>query len=109
MSFDHIINILDLYGFKPQLFIGGFQRSGSLLGLISTILSIIMGLSISIYFFLKLFNTRNKNNIIMGGEYTYYYCKEDNCEMCKRADRSYCVCCGDNKYAYKGKCIDSPK
>ena len=43
----------------------------------------------------------------MGGEYTYYYCKEDNCEMCKRADRSYCVCCGDNKYAYKGKCIDS--
>ena len=57
MSFQTIINILDLYGFKPQLFIGGFQRSGSLLGLISTILSIIMGLSISIYFFLKLFNT----------------------------------------------------
>lgn len=57
MSFDHIINILDLYGFKPQLFIGGYERNGSLLGLISTIASIIMCISISIYFFLKLFST----------------------------------------------------
>ena len=57
MSFQTIINVLDLYGFKPQLFIGGFKRSGSLIGLISTILSIIMGFSISFYFFLKLFNT----------------------------------------------------
>ena len=43
----------------------------------------------------------------MGGEYTYYYCQENNCEMCKRADRSYCVCCGKGKYAYNGKCVNS--
>ena len=42
----------------------------------------------------------------MGGEYSYY-CQNDNCYMCKRSDKSFCVCCEDDKYAYNGKCVDS--
>lgn len=57
MSSQKIINTFDLYGFTPSLFIGGYHRNGSVLGIISTIISIIAEISISIFFFLKLFNT----------------------------------------------------
>ena len=57
MSSQKIINTFDLYGFTPSLFIGGYHRNGSVLGIISTIISTIAEISISIFFFLKLFNT----------------------------------------------------
>ena len=43
MNFVKIKNQFDLYGYSPYLFIGGFKRNGSFLGLLSTLLSIIVG------------------------------------------------------------------
>ena len=57
MSYQKIINTYDLYGFTPSLYIGGYHRNGSILGIISTIISTVAEISISIFFFLKLFNT----------------------------------------------------
>ena len=59
MTFQKIKNIFDMYGYTPYLFIGGYKRNGSLLGLLSTLLSIIIGVSISSYFILELFNKKN--------------------------------------------------
>ena len=59
MSFQKIKNIFDMYGYAPYLFIGGYKRNGSLLGLISTLLSIIFSFLISSYFIIELFNKKN--------------------------------------------------
>ena len=48
-----------MYGYTPYLFIGGYKRNGSLLGLLSTLLSIIIGSLISSYFISELFNKKN--------------------------------------------------
>ena len=52
-----LINYLDIYGFTPNLFIGGYKSYGSIFGVISSISSIILSFLITLYFFLKLFNT----------------------------------------------------
>ena len=56
MSNYSILNYLDIYGFTPYLLVGGNKSYGSIFGLFSTILSIILGFLIILYFFLKLFN-----------------------------------------------------
>jgi len=57
MSTQKIINYLDIYGYTPNLYIGGFKSYGSILGIMSSISSIILSFLITLYFFLKLFNT----------------------------------------------------
>ena len=59
MSYQKLINCLDLYGYSPYFFVGGDKRSGSLIGLISTITSIIVGIIISFYFIMQLFDTKD--------------------------------------------------
>jgi hypothetical protein len=58
MSFQKIINSFDIYGYSPYFFVGGYKRSGSLIGLLSTITSIILGILISLYYINKLFNSK---------------------------------------------------
>ena len=56
MSYYSILNYLDIYGFTPYLLVGGNKKYGSIFGLFSTILTIILGFLITLFFFLKLFN-----------------------------------------------------
>ena len=46
-------NLFDMYGYSPYLFIGGYQRNGSFLGLLSTLLSIIVGGLFSLSFIIE--------------------------------------------------------
>ena len=48
-----LINYLDIYGFTPNLFIGGYKSYGSIFGVISSISSIILSFLITLYFFLN--------------------------------------------------------
>ena len=56
MDFQKLKNLFDIYGYSPYLFIGGYKRNGSFLGLLSTLLSIMVGLLISSYFILEFVN-----------------------------------------------------
>ena len=57
-NFQSIINTFDIYGYRPHLFIGNYPRSGSLIGLILTLLSLIFMIVISFYFIFQLFDTK---------------------------------------------------
>ena len=63
MSFQKIKNLFDMYGYSPYLFIGGYKRNGSFLGLLSTLLSIIVGCLFSSYFIIE-FVSKKKFTII---------------------------------------------
>ena len=58
MSFQKIKNLFDMYGYSPYLFIGGYKRNGSFLGLLSTLLAIIVGCLFSSYFILEIVNKK---------------------------------------------------
>ena len=58
MSFDKMKNQFDMYGYSPYLFIGGYKRNGSFLGLLSTLLSIIVGCLFSSYFIIEFANKK---------------------------------------------------
>jgi len=36
----------------------------------------------------------------MGSDYTKNGCREDNCDFCKKSDKSYCASCKNDKYAH---------
>ena len=63
MDFQKLINLFDIYGYSPYLFIGGYKRNGSFLGLLSTLLSITVGCLFSSYF-MKEFLNKKKFTII---------------------------------------------
>ena len=58
MDFQKLKNLFDIYGYSPYLFIGGYKRYGSFLGLLSTLLSIMVGWLISSYFILEFLNKK---------------------------------------------------
>ena len=58
MDFQKLKNLFDIYGYSPYLFIGGYKRNGSFLGLLSTLLSIMVGWLISSYFILEFLNKK---------------------------------------------------
>ena len=58
MDFQKLKNLFDIYGYSPYLFIGGYKRNGSFLGLLSTLLSIMIGWLISSYFLLEFLNKK---------------------------------------------------
>ena len=58
MSFQKFKNQFDLYGYTPYLFIGGYKRNGSFLGLLSTLLSIIVGGIFSLSFIMEFINKK---------------------------------------------------
>ena len=58
MDFQKLKNLFDIYGYSPYLFIGGYKRNGSFLGLLSTLLSIMVGWLISSYFLLEFLNKK---------------------------------------------------
>ena len=51
-------NQFDMYGYSPYLFIKGYKRNGSFLGLLSTLLSIIVGCLFSSYFIIEFANKK---------------------------------------------------
>ncbi len=71
MSFQRIYNIFDFYGYRPKLFIGGYSKNGTLVGVLSSFSSIIFLLAITIYYMKQLIinkslttisSTRSRNN-----------------------------------------------
>ena len=54
MSFSDIINITDQYGYNPRLFIGGYPKNGTLVGVITSIFSWLFLIAIFIYYLIKL-------------------------------------------------------
>ena len=58
-NYQSIINTFDIYGYRPHLFIGNYQRSGSFIGLIITFLSMFFTIIISCYFISQLFDKKN--------------------------------------------------
>ena len=65
MDFQKLKNLFDIYGYSPYLFIGGYKRYGSFLGLFSTLLSIMVGWLISSYFFLEFLNKKKFKVILV--------------------------------------------
>ena len=57
-NYHSIINTFDIYGYRPHLFIGNYPRSGSFIGLLLTINSLIFMIVISFYFIFQLFDTK---------------------------------------------------
>ena len=53
----------DIYGFSPKLFINGHSKEGTLFGLITTILTILIMLTIISYYFSKLFFYKDLTSI----------------------------------------------
>ena len=48
------LNIFDFYGFRPKLYIGGFSKNGSCLGVLSTLFSLIIFVVIFTFYLYKL-------------------------------------------------------
>lgn len=54
MSTSDIINITDQYGYNPRLFIGGYPKHGTIVGVITSIFSWLFLIAIFIYYLIKL-------------------------------------------------------
>ena len=83
-NYHSIINTFDIYGYRPHLFIGNYQRSGSIIGLILTLYSLIFMIVISFYFILQLFDKKkvfvthtikenNNETILEVSKNTFYF------------------------------------
>lgn len=51
----NIFNIIDIYGFAPKLFIGGYSKYGTIIGTITTIITYLFLIFIFFYYILQLF------------------------------------------------------
>ncbi len=83
-NYHSIINTFDIYGYRPHLFIGNYPRSGSFIGLLLTINSLIFMIVISFYFIFQLFDTKkvfvthtikgiNNNSKLEVSKNTFYF------------------------------------
>ena len=62
MSLQRIYNVVDFYGYRPKLFIGGYSKNGTLIGVLTTFSSIIFLITITFYYmFQKSLTTINSN------------------------------------------------
>ena len=55
MKFQKINSIIDLYGFKPRLFINGYAKKGTIIGIIFSLITWIFMIVITVYYLNKLF------------------------------------------------------
>ena len=55
MSLHNIFNIIDIYGYNPELFIGGYSRYGTIVGVITTVIKYLFLMFIFFYYLLQLF------------------------------------------------------
>ena len=73
MSFSDIINITDQYGYNPRLFIGGYPKNGTLVGVITSIFSWLFLIAIFIYYLIKLVCKKEINSLT----FKRYFTNED--------------------------------
>ena len=55
MNLQNIFNIIDIYGYNPELFIGGYSRYGTIVGVITTVIKYLFLMFIFFYYLLQLF------------------------------------------------------
>ena len=55
MSLHNIFNIIDIYGYNPELFIGGYSKYGTIVGVITTIITYLFLIFIFFYYLFQLF------------------------------------------------------
>ena len=55
MELHHFNSWIDLYGFKPRLFINGYSKKGTAIGIIFSLITWIFMLTITVYYCNKLF------------------------------------------------------
>ena len=63
MSTSDIINITDQYGYNPRLFIGGYPKHGTIVGVITSIFSWLFLIAIFIYYLIKLVCKKEMNTL----------------------------------------------
>ena len=73
MSLSDIINITDQYGYNPRLFIGGYPKNGTLIGVFTSIFSWLFLIVIFFYYAYKLLKNKELQTITS----QRYFTKED--------------------------------
>ena len=63
MSTSDIINITDQYGYNPRLFIGGYPKHGTIVGVITSIFSWLFLIAIFLYYLIKLVCKKEINTL----------------------------------------------
>ena len=63
MELHNFNSMIDLYGFKPHLFINGYNKKGTIIGIVFSLITWIFMITITVYYCNKLFISKELHTL----------------------------------------------